>query len=209
VVILDRLFPTSRYLILSAFDNLFIWLLLVDAAGILVYRMWRLDRLPETLLLAALLLPLTTLAYYRNAFPYFYLFIMPPALVVCGLRVETLLTRMKSGSSTARLLLAAVTAGVVLNFGTNFPRVTEDQVTTQRRIVDAVHEMFPEPVPYIDRNSMIASFPHVGFFMSTWGMESYHGAGRPIFEHLLRTAAPKFSLPTTQRYSSTRLFRPS
>ena len=64
----------------------------------------------------------------------------------------------------------------------------------QREVIRAVHEIFPEPVPYIDRNGMIASFPKVGFFMSTWGIQSYRTSGQPVFADVLREHGPRFLL---------------
>jgi len=60
-----------------------------------------------------------------------------------------------------------------------------------------VHRVYPEPVPYIDRNAMIATFPKVGFFMSTWGIETYRKAGRPIMRDILIREAPHFLLANT------------
>jgi len=54
--------------------------------------------------------------------------------------------------------------------------------------------LFPDPVAYIDRNSMIASYPKVGFFMSSWGMENYLAGNRPIMEDLIRREQPVFLL---------------
>ena len=72
-----------------------------------------------------------------------------------------------------------------------------DGMQTQRRVIEAVHQMFPEPVPYIDRNSMIASFPKVGFFMSSWGLEKYRDRGQPIFRDRLLREAPVFLIANT------------
>jgi hypothetical protein len=55
----------------------------------------------------------------------------------------------------------------------------------QREVVDAVHRIFPTPVPMIDQFHTVGSFPKRGFFMSTWGMSSYR-KGRPVFADILR-----------------------
>jgi hypothetical protein len=54
--------------------------------------------------------------------------------------------------------------------------------------------MFPEPVPYIDRCSMVSNYPKKGFFMSTWGMDRYHERGVPDFLDLIQDEQPKFLL---------------
>ena len=64
---------------------------------------------------------------------------------------------------------------------------------------------------------MVASFPKVGFFMSTWGMESYLTAGRPIMRELLARHRPLFVLanidslrldaPSAQAAAGTKRYR--
>ena len=55
-----------------------------------------------------------------------------------------------------------------------------------------MHDIFPKPVPYIDGCKMIASYPQVGFFMSSWNMESYLKANKPVFKRILINKKPKF-----------------
>ena len=57
-----------------------------------------------------------------------------------------------------------------------------------------IHQLFPEPVHYIDRCSMVSSFKKEGFFMSTWGTENYREAGEPIFSDIIEEQQPKFLL---------------
>ncbi len=44
---------------------------------------------------------------------------------------------------------------------------------------------------------MVASYPKAGFFMTTWGMESYRAAGRRIMRDLLIDAEPQFLIVNT------------
>ena len=44
---------------------------------------------------------------------------------------------------------------------------------------------------------MVASYPKVGFFMTTWGMESYRAAGQRIMRDLLIGAEPQFLIVNT------------
>jgi hypothetical protein len=73
--------------------------------------------------------------------------------------------------------------------------VARDQ-GVQRAVVAAVHEMFPRPVPYLERAGMIASFPNRSFFMSTWGLESYRAAGQPVLKQNTAKQAPVFLIAT-------------
>jgi hypothetical protein len=52
--------------------------------------------------------------------------------------------------------------------------------------------MFPEPTPYIDRCSMVSSYPKKGVFMSLWGMSGYYSRGEPIFRDILEHEQPRF-----------------
>ena len=71
--------------------------------------------------------------------------------------------------------------------------------TGQRQVISTIHEIFPEPTPYIDRNSMISRYPKCGFFMSTWGIQSYHRRGKPIFEQVLQECEPKFLITNSHQ----------
>lgn len=120
--------------------------------------------------------PLLCLLFYRNAFPYFFPFIMPPAMVVAGWIVDQIPLLRRN----LLALMVMVTAPAIVVALKSSERDQHVQVA----VLGAVHAMFPQPVPVIDRNSMIASFPKRGFFMSTWGMKDYR-ARPPIFATIL------------------------
>lgn len=119
-----------------------------------------------------------SLLFYRNAFPYFFPFIMPPVCLLVAWAIERIallrppLVRL---ALVVPMLIPAVTVAVQWSVR------GQDR---QAAIIAAVHSIFPRPVPYIDRNGMVASFPKRGFFMSTWGMQSYQ-ARKPIFADVL------------------------
>jgi hypothetical protein len=81
-----------------------------------------------------------------------------------------------------------VSGNLVIYAGKNW----EDRRVAQSEIITLVHELFAKPVPYIDRNSMVSSFPKVGFFMSSWGIEGYRERGVPIMRGILKEHEPKF-----------------
>lgn len=126
--------------------------------------------------------PMLSLVFYRNAFPYFFPFILAPAVLVSALAARPLASR------------AALHWGVLLLVATSFltqtVRVARHDQGAQRAVLAAVHAAFPEPVPYIDRAGMVAAFPREGFFMSGWGLDKYRSAGVPIFNEILRASAP-------------------
>jgi hypothetical protein len=87
-------------------------------------------------------------------------------------------------------LLAPTTLIAALWARARKPRELRPQVV----LVDGVHDVFPQPVPYIDRCAMIGSFPKVGPFMSTWAMSDYRHRGEPVMRRLLREEQPQFLL---------------
>lgn len=114
--------------------------------------------------IASLMLPLASILLYRNAFPYFYAFILPPVMVGVAFAIGQVLDRV----SVRTLLIALVANALAISFVT--PRAI---LTTQQQVLAAVHEIFPEPVAYFDFPGMIPDFPKANFFMSTWGMRRY------------------------------------
>jgi hypothetical protein len=145
---------------------------------------------------------LGSLLFYNNAFTYFYVFIMPAALILAGVRFDQIRGRMLRSSTVGGILFLAlmvVTVSItfVINhrFAVNLDeRTGHETITDQREILSTVHRIFPEPVQYIDSRSVVASFPKVGFFMSEWGFTTYHKTEVPIFEELIRAQEPKFLL---------------
>jgi hypothetical protein len=186
------LLPGWPYVINTIGQNGFVRIYLVSGV-ILARSAWFRQRHSrrDALGLFALLLPLVSLLFYRNSFPYFYVFLIPPALVLCALPFDAVVERAHGSSSNQRVLvymMAGVTWAFSLRLGMRMP----DEVSHQRHLLGVIHRLFPEPVPYIDRASFVASFPKVGFFMSTWGMKDYLTKNTPVFEELIRTRAPVF-----------------
>jgi len=138
--------------------------------------------LRQTVTLLLLVLPFASVLFYRNAFPYFFPFIVPPLMVAAAVGARALGRR---PAMLARVLFL-VAASAVLQFGLS----VREGNAVQYRLIAAVHKLFPEPVAYIDRNGMISQFPKVGFFMSSWGIANYRRDGLPIFEDILREHRP-------------------
>jgi len=88
------------------------------------------------------------------------------------------------------LFAAMLVVPVFINFMFHYSKAKPDQLTAQKELIATVHDIFPAPVPYIDGCSAVASFPKAGFFMSTWGMENYLQAGKPVMRHLLEKRRP-------------------
>ncbi|HWW59173.1 MAG TPA: hypothetical protein VN047_19925 [Sphingopyxis sp.] len=134
------------------------------------------DPMERTLLLL-LLAPLATIAVYRNAFPYHFVFILPPAMVAIAPAIAPVVRRFGVAPLAAILLASAL----LLSF-------VEDRrvLPRQRVIVTGVHTIFPEPVTYIDNSGMAGDFPRaINHFAGGWGLEIYHRAGEPLYSRAM------------------------
>ncbi len=130
-------------------------------------------------------LPLFSVVIYRNAFPYFFPFAVPPLMVAVALGAHYL-----RGTLLFKLALVLMLASGVIQS----QRAFSEGNASQRATIDEVHRIFPEPVAYIDQNGMISSFERHGFFMSTWGIATYRAEGKPVFADLIIRNQPPLLL---------------
>ena len=101
----------------------------------------------ERLALAAFLAPLLVLFFYRNTFPYFFVFLLAPIAVAIAPALGW--ARKRYGAVPLALLL---TAGPLL-LALQEPRSVIDD---QSAMIDYVHREFPEPTGYLDYSGMIS-----------------------------------------------------
>jgi len=186
------LFPQPNTLIGIAFSNAVIAVALLFGIFTAIHALITKheDRL-KWLTVIAFCYPLMILVFYRNSFPYFYPLILAPASVLLAIAVQSIIIPYYKRPISKEFLaaLAMIFVGQQsIDLYQNFKRTSDTQLAT----LETIHEMFPQPVAYIDRNSMVSSFPKKGFFMSSWGFENYHATGAPVMESLLQTNQPKF-----------------
>ncbi|MDQ2641371.1 MAG: hypothetical protein M3Y79_12445 [Pseudomonadota bacterium] len=139
--------------------------------------LFRRDYAPrERVLFISLLLPLCTVAVYRNAFPYHYAFILPPAMIAVVPTASQVLRRFKLVPPTLLLALAATLS------------LSEDRsvLPRQRIVQDGIHEIFTTPVTYIDDCGIVGDFPRaVNHYASGWGLDNYRRKGSPTYSMAL------------------------
>lgn len=140
-------------------------------------------------------LPVLTPLIYRNAFTYFFPLILAPAAVLVALfyekhRAAAQGVRRGPEITVIAAFLIVQCSLLAVHVWRNLP----DETGPQRSVLAAVHAVFPEPVPYIDGYAVVASFPRHGFLMSSWGMETYHAAGQPVFPAMVEAAQPPLLL---------------
>ncbi|SFJ22802.1 hypothetical protein [Celeribacter neptunius] len=172
------LFPRGR--------DALLWALL--SSGTLALAWFGVSRAGARLgwLLLAFAAPLIlSIVFYRNAFPYFFPFITPPLMIAAAVGAA----RLGSGPALGALMALMLASGSVQAIA-----AASESAETQRATLAEIHRLFPEPVPYIDQNAMVASFPRQSFFMSTWGILKYRAAGQPVMADLIAETQPPLLL---------------
>ena len=196
-VFIDVPFWPRKYHSLSWINASWPQILLI-LAGFL--RIWRRHKSRANVLLKVSVLfalPILSIFFYRNAYPYFFPFIVAPLMIVVSIGAQEVSENVKKlfAKSVITILLIYM---VFYTLGQGNLYSYHHQ-TGQREIIATIHKMFPEQTPYIDRNSMIASYPKCGFFMSSWGIENYRRKGKPIFEQVLEECEPKFLITNSHQ----------
>ena len=177
------LLPRLGYLVKLAFENPLQGVLLLGGGVAVVLQLFRHGERAQAAALLLLAAPIGCVAFYSNAFPYFYPFILPPVALLAGAFAR----RWLADDGLKLMIAVAMTTLAVMTWNEARDR---DQAL-QRSVLANVHAAFPEPVAAFDRNGMVSSFPRAGFFMSQWGMKNYAAADAPFFrEVMLRRVVP-------------------
>jgi 4-amino-4-deoxy-L-arabinose transferase-like glycosyltransferase len=126
------------------------------------------------LAMLGLLLPLAVLLVYRNSYPYFFVFLLPPVVLATAPAMDRIIVRWCGVAAPAVLM-----AGLAVYLAWGQPR---DVVAAQKRIIAVAHQVFPQPVAYFDFCGYLGDYERALPFMpSGWGLAEYRRAGRPVF----------------------------
>lgn len=166
VVFSEGLFPQGRYLLTQI--GMGAPFALLAALAIPAWR--RGDATPRSLvLLAGLYGMLLCLAVYRNAYPYFYVFLLPPVAIALAPLMQSVVARK---AAPIYALLFAANAAIL------FAMDPSEPLLNQRVVQEGVREVFPEPVTYIDFSGHVSDYPRaVDFMTSGWGLKKYRARG--------------------------------
>ncbi len=130
----------------------------------------------EKLALTGFYLPILTLFFYHNTAPYFYVYMLPPVTVACGVVFAVLVARYR-----------AIAVATLLLLGGSFVLYKEppNPIERQRQILRVAETMFPGGVAYFDSCAMLGSFPKANVFMTPWGIDQYLLGGFPSLEETM------------------------
>ena len=195
---LSQLFPGFEYFLLALRTNPLVWLFLAGGLVIHIFDMYIQQHSRDTpsFYLLAFLLPLVSLLIYRNTFPYFYVFIMPCAMIFCGYAFDRLALSSKKVHPKVSLILLGFPAMLISLYGIasltslhiHGPSIT----TNQRELLTVIHRIFPQPVAYLDGCRMVSSFPNAGLFLSSAGMRDYLQNDAPLLTERIMNHQPLF-----------------
>jgi hypothetical protein len=143
----------------------------------------RLDIAPaRRIAIMALWLPLLTPLYYHNSAPYVYAFLLPPVVIACAFTIPLIVKRYGETLFAIFIALSAFAVWVVDERGVT---------AKQKQLIDVVHAIFPEPVPYFDCCGMIGTFPKANTFMTSWGTQIYlQQSSPPMLMQMQRMSVP-------------------
>ena len=191
----EGLFPRGRLFFLSLIQNVFIWILIL--AGVLqaIRELRDPDRRLRAQKLLWLATPLLFVAVYHNAWPYAYLVLTPTACLLGGLAFGDLASSAelrKRALAGIVLLLVAIEAALLIQ-----PNMVDRQ-SIQKQVLGIVHELFPEPVHYIDKTGMVSSFPRKMFTLTVYGLRLYREEGRPAVSEYIAERQPPLLLVNSE-----------
>ena len=134
---------------------------------------------PEKIALFALFFTLTTLIYYHNTAPYFYVFLMPWVLIACSIPMQWVATRF----SPVLLAFVFTISGVM-----TWSMEGDSPINKQRALIDTAYETFPEDTVYFDFMGMLARYRQANDFMTPLKVKRMHAEGRSVYTEAMAEA---------------------
>lgn len=159
----------------------------VITAGVLLSLLAVL-RLPRRNAIATLglLLPLLTLLFYRNTFPYFFVFLLAPVCVGIAPAIGLLLKF--SGTWIALAVLAISPVSMLRDERYHV-------LERQEALVGEVHRLFPQPVGYLAYAGFIADYPRIlPHLISGVGLQGYYDRKIPVIAQEIERGNVAFAL---------------
>lgn len=117
------------------------------------------------ILLIGLCAPLLCILFYRNTYPYFFTFLLPPICVAIAPALSKLVARYHVIPVVIFALIGPAFLLAHEPYGT---------LERQRAVIDEVERLFPEPAAYVSFSSYVPHYPRLGpSLMSGPGLKNY------------------------------------
>lgn len=131
----------------------------------------------ERLAMAGFYLPLLTIIFYRNSYPYFFVFLLAPAMLSAIPSIEIAFRWLGRRVYPALLVSNALFLALI---------EPTQMLPAQRRLIDGVHQIFPVPVAYFDFCGMVGDFHRpVHILTSGWGLKNYRSGGKQTLRAMM------------------------
>lgn len=188
-------FPGYPYFIYSVIHNPLHWCIALLSIKKLIFNVDL--TVNKKLVFLSLSLPMLSILFYRNSFPYFYPFFLAPfSILFCFFWQDVFKSKNKKMNN---LLIASFMVVFLFNiYYFSYIKVREQKNDYQKEILNVIHEVFPKKVSYIDRCSMVSSYRKTGFFMSSWGIEDYKLGMRKTIKEAIVNDNPVFYVENIQ-----------
>lgn len=116
--------------------------------------------------------PLIVLFFYRNTFPYFFVFLLAPVAVAIAPSLGLLRDRYGSGALLGLLALSPIALTILE------PR---DVLQRQEALINYVHDEYETPVPYLAFTGVVPDYPMILPHMAGGpGIDGYFDRGEPL-----------------------------
>lgn len=182
------LFPSWYYMITSMLENPAYWILCLLGLFFVFRRLGHKSERLKAVTILSFAIPLLTLIFYLHGFPYYYTFMLAPVSILIAAAVDGL---QKAGRAH---YLAGVLPVLAFTYGQVVTRSLDQTQDYQKQVIETVHQIFPEPVNFIDRCGMIASHNQSWFFMASWQMREYYQSQQPNAAKILEQDKPSYIL---------------
>ena len=153
--------------------------------GILLLSIaWRGQDNARRLALVGLLLPLSTLLFYRNTFPYYFVFILPPICVAISPSLAWLARRYNVW--LVAVAIVATPAALLVSYH-------DDVLQRQRLLLSEIDRLYPQETGYLAYTGTVSHYPRViPNLISGVGLKRYHQRGEPVIARAIERGETGF-----------------
>jgi hypothetical protein len=184
------LFPRRFFILQAAMTNLITVSLMAVGVVLAIGDIRYGERRTASVVLLILAVPILSVAFYANAWPYAYVTLIPTACLLSGYAASRL-------SRLRQPVLLVFVMGAAAPVIASLWALRDDGQESQREVLSLVHQTFKAPVPYIDRTGMIPSFPRAASNLTQFGLSLYNQRGVPQIANDIAALHPPLLIVNT------------